>query len=340
VATFVGGNAIIRSYTLCSCTCGRTKRGRQMTLILVMGNQQQVVLVSDGRLTHDGVVVPDPFEKIPDVSNKAAVLSVADARLGVAYSGLAWSGSFMTGRWLPAALADSAAPDYLMGPTIERFRERATRDFAKIPLSRPSDKHLSVVLAGYCYGETPPRCYCWLVSNFESLNDQQIPAGGEFAAQYYREKRPMEKGMHIVLSIGASSGIRLEDYESLRTLLRENKPARALVDKGIAVIRRAADSVRVIGKNCTSIVLPSNPSEEAVGGYHPAELASRIYGPSLINARGDGAGVYVIADPWIEAHDSQGKPSAHSVPNVGRNQPCPCGSGLKYKKCHGSSPQT
>ncbi len=21
--------------------------------------------------------------------------------------------------------------------------------------------------------------------------------------------------------------------------------------------------------------------------------------------------------------------------NVGRNDPCPCGSGLKYKKCHG-----
>jgi hypothetical protein len=21
---------------------------------------------------------------------------------------------------------------------------------------------------------------------------------------------------------------------------------------------------------------------------------------------------------------------------IGRNQPCPCGSGLKYKKCHGS----
>ena len=24
-----------------------------------------------------------------------------------------------------------------------------------------------------------------------------------------------------------------------------------------------------------------------------------------------------------------------SVPKVGRNDQCPCGSGLKYKKCHG-----
>ncbi|MHB8950106.1 MAG: SEC-C metal-binding domain-containing protein, partial [Rhodoferax sp.] len=24
-----------------------------------------------------------------------------------------------------------------------------------------------------------------------------------------------------------------------------------------------------------------------------------------------------------------------SVPRVGRNEPCPCGSGKKYKQCHG-----
>ena len=25
-------------------------------------------------------------------------------------------------------------------------------------------------------------------------------------------------------------------------------------------------------------------------------------------------------------------------PKVGRNDPCPCGSGKKYKKCHGAKP--
>jgi uncharacterized protein YecA (UPF0149 family) len=29
------------------------------------------------------------------------------------------------------------------------------------------------------------------------------------------------------------------------------------------------------------------------------------------------------------------KPFKRSVPKVGRNDPCPCGSGLKYKRCHG-----
>ena len=29
-------------------------------------------------------------------------------------------------------------------------------------------------------------------------------------------------------------------------------------------------------------------------------------------------------------------PAPVAVPRVGRNQPCPCGSGLKYKRCHGA----
>jgi uncharacterized protein YecA (UPF0149 family) len=27
---------------------------------------------------------------------------------------------------------------------------------------------------------------------------------------------------------------------------------------------------------------------------------------------------------------------AHAEPQAGRNDPCPCGSGKKYKKCHGA----
>jgi preprotein translocase subunit SecA len=30
------------------------------------------------------------------------------------------------------------------------------------------------------------------------------------------------------------------------------------------------------------------------------------------------------------------RPSVADVPRVGRNEPCPCGSGKKYKHCHGA----
>jgi preprotein translocase subunit SecA len=45
-----------------------------------------------------------------------------------------------------------------------------------------------------------------------------------------------------------------------------------------------------------------------------------------------------------EAEEPQGEPAAAAPagpitregPKVGRNDPCPCGSGKKYKQCHGS----
>jgi SEC-C motif-containing protein len=30
------------------------------------------------------------------------------------------------------------------------------------------------------------------------------------------------------------------------------------------------------------------------------------------------------------------KPIVRETPKIGRNDPCPCGSGIKYKKCHGA----
>ena len=33
--------------------------------------------------------------------------------------------------------------------------------------------------------------------------------------------------------------------------------------------------------------------------------------------------------------DGSARPVRRNEPKVGRNDPCPCGSGKKYKKCHG-----
>jgi preprotein translocase subunit SecA len=37
-----------------------------------------------------------------------------------------------------------------------------------------------------------------------------------------------------------------------------------------------------------------------------------------------------------KAAPEEGKPMRRDQPKVGRNDPCPCGSGKKYKKCHGA----
>jgi preprotein translocase subunit SecA len=42
-----------------------------------------------------------------------------------------------------------------------------------------------------------------------------------------------------------------------------------------------------------------------------------------------------VAAPAL-ASESPVDPS--TLPVVGRNEPCPCGSGLKYRQCHGKKP--
>lgn len=34
-------------------------------------------------------------------------------------------------------------------------------------------------------------------------------------------------------------------------------------------------------------------------------------------------------------HAHARQPYVRELPKIGRNEPCPCGSGKKYKKCHG-----
>jgi preprotein translocase subunit SecA len=40
-------------------------------------------------------------------------------------------------------------------------------------------------------------------------------------------------------------------------------------------------------------------------------------------------------DGSVATENKEGRNLADAVPRVGRNEPCPCGSGLKYKACHG-----
>jgi uncharacterized protein len=40
---------------------------------------------------------------------------------------------------------------------------------------------------------------------------------------------------------------------------------------------------------------------------------------------------------WLDRRALQSAPTRRAAPKVGRNDPCPCGSGKKYKQCHGAN---
>ncbi|MPZ88947.1 MAG: preprotein translocase subunit SecA [Nitriliruptorales bacterium] len=72
---------------------------------------------------------------------------------------------------------------------------------------------------------------------------------------------------------------------------------------------------------------PSTSSSEPGGG-----AARRVGAPGSAAARGVGS-----AAAAASAAATAQKAGAATSEKVGRNDPCPCGSGLKYKKCHGQS---
>jgi hypothetical protein len=60
-------------------------------------------------------------------------------------------------------------------------------------------------------------------------------------------------------------------------------------------------------------------------------------------AFGGGSAAAVAAPPRanrparVGGDDAAVKTVRRDEPKVGRNDPCPCGSGKKYKKCHGAA---
>ena len=61
------------------------------------------------------------------------------------------------------------------------------------------------------------------------------------------------------------------------------------------------------------------------------ERAERISNVTYTHPNDDGS----ISSDAGQGTGSADIPLADQVPKVGRNDPCPCGSGKKYKQCHG-----
>jgi len=73
----------------------------------------------------------------------------------------------------------------------------------------------------------------------------------------------------------------------------------------------------------------SGPSEEPV----PAFAGARASAPAV----SAGAAAPSRQPPRVGGDDAAVKTIRRDEPKVGRNDPCPCGSGKKYKKCHGTA---
>jgi preprotein translocase subunit SecA len=102
----------------------------------------------------------------------------------------------------------------------------------------------------------------------------------------------------------------------MQALQAQHAEAQSLI--GAAGVAAGADGSPVL----TGETAPS-------GAPRSVPAAARGGGDALPGLRGIGAAPAPGATPG-------GAPFVRDVPKVGRNEPCPCGSGRKYKHCHGA----
>jgi preprotein translocase subunit SecA len=101
------------------------------------------------------------------------------------------------------------------------------------------------------------------------------------------------------------------------------------------VLNEEAKVPRPVARRATPITM-NNPAAEAVPAFAGAGRASAATPASARQAPspfGGGGG----PRPARTGGDDVIKTVKREEPKVGRNDPCPCGSGKKYKKCHGQA---
>lgn len=302
-----------------------------MTLILATGNNDHVVQISDRRLSCNGKLVDDE-------SNKCGVLVCLNARMTFGYTGLAKWNSFSTIDWLLKSLHDAGAPDFTIGEILERLKISATETFKKdyrLQSISSKNKKLAVMFSGYINLNGAIKQGCAILSNFHDFANNNVfdDAQEEFSINY-TSANESAKNPTLVQRVGNWVAMKDSEVDALRVLLSDRKPIAAVVGKASKIVRDMADrpkSCGTIGKQLTTIVIPSNPNLPIASNYSTNHVKLETYMPAMVYLLPDQQ--MTVANISIRPVESDTLPI--SIPKVGRNTPCPCGSKIKYQYCHG-----
>lgn len=122
-------------------------------------------------------------------------------------------------------------------------------------------------------------------------------------------------------------------------MLERRLPARAVVERALNIFTTAAGRRSAggsVGPRISTVVVPANLEQPFEARYYSDVNASVVYLPDQVIIRSAEPAIGILA-PKLEQHGPPGHPGAIVVPRRPRNAPCPCGSGRKYKRCHGES---
>ena len=88
-----------------------------------------------------------------------------------------------------------------------------------------------------------------------------------------------------------------------------------------------------IGKQLSILTIPRSLEQLVVSGYYSNINTNTYYMHDMVILNPSSG--HMMKDLQLTKIGGPDIERPMIVPRVGRNYPCPCGSGKKYKKCHG-----
>ena len=291
-----------------------------MTLILSLANKDFVIQVSDRRLSSNGRIIDED-------SNKSTYLVTDDSRMLFGFTGIAQYKSFVTRRWILDTLVKSKESD--LYKIFENFTKNATEYFNTNSIIEElslQNRRLSIMFTGFVHHKLVANCIITNYQDFESGIDSEV-SFGKFVMYSFLFDGKNSDSFTFVQRIGNWQLMTKDDENTLRGALK-NKPINYIIDKAVSIIRKISDkSGNTVGKEINVVRIGKN-DHSPTSQYLTTKAKNEYYLSDMSDLRSNSPNLQ-ISDIAISSN------SIISIPKVGRNKPCPCGSAIKYKRCHG-----
>lgn len=301
-----------------------------MTLITVAANPAFIVQVSDRRLTTGTGAV------FTEDATKVVYIQTPSAQFLMGYTGLAIIGKQPTNQVLMELLEEALKfSDLEFEKAVNKFCSLLTAKWSEWRIRHIGEAYtrLSIVLTGYIFTEEgvagPLQV---LLSNFQEwgIGDSD-KAWTEFKTYFLS---PKDEWSTLLQRIGAYDAVQPEMLENVRPLLAEGKPPEAARDLLLSWLPKQSTSFPSVGARANAVIL--KPGEMPTGSYHSDVATSAIHGFDSLTMQDKERSV-LTSGLTIE---KVGEPGPAMISDVPRRQPCPCGSGRQYRRCHGIRKQS
>jgi hypothetical protein len=310
-----------------------------VTAILVAVGPRFAVMAADAQQSHGG----QPY----DEAMKLTIVAFRDGRLVMASTGLASWGlpvghtgpagpaRFRTVEWVNELLAECAPPDYTMEGTLQRLTARLSTDFPP-PMVRPREQYLVLVCAGQHFqdlGEGRMRS----VPVYATVRNDPITSGPPEPADTFKLR--IDRGSSGLTGSGNVPAIRaaLSAADVSEDDLESGHPSKVVHSLTQAIQRAAATpaGTGTVSSRSMTVVLMADPNIDPISRHHADRPGSTIYLPHMVDVRGPGFPMARYLDPRVIGTGATAPAGILTVPTAPKNAPCPCGTGRRYRYCHG-----